>query len=353
MGRKATHPNLPKGMLARKRSRKDGSTTTYYFYNSRQADGSRKEIPLGKDYILAVQQWAKLEQDKIKPNDKPTFNLIVSRYLADKIHTLSIGTQRLRKQYIKKLLIFFDNAPLEEITPQHMRQYLDWRRDVPKQANNEFATFSTIWNCAREWGYTDRPNPCLGVKKFPAGKREVYIENDLYQLVYEAANQQIRDLMDIAYLIGQRPVDVVKIHSNDIKDGILNITQQKTKAQLRFEITGDLKSIIDRLMPSEPNYLFNNKRGKRLTANILRKWFLNLREKIAQTKPEYATALKNFQFRDLRAKSATDIYLNGSIDEAQKQLGHTTPNTTRVYVRKVKMQQPLASKPVNDCGKDK
>ena len=34
--------------------------------------------------------------------------------------------------------------------------------------------------------------------------------------------------MDVMYLTGQRPIDVVKIHSSHIYNDLLHITQQKT-----------------------------------------------------------------------------------------------------------------------------
>lgn len=347
MGRKhSTNHNLPNGMRARKRHRANGKIIIYYYYESRTADGKRREIPLGTDYVLAIQQWAKLEHDKIRAHDRATYNQIATRYKAQILPTQKIGTQQNKHHHFKNLDQFFDNAPLDEITPQHIRQYLDWRREAPQAANNEIATFSNLWNHAREWGYTDRANPTQGIKKYKIGKRDIYIENELYELVYHAASQPIRDLMDIAYLIGQRPIDIVKIHAHDIKDGILNITQQKTGAQLRFQITGELHTILDRLSSQHPNgYLFHNAHGKVLTSGVVRKQFADLRRELMQKHPHLADALSNFQFRDLRAKSATDIFLANGISSAQQQLGHTTPKMTQTYVRKVKVQQPLFATP--------
>jgi integrase len=41
----------------------------------------------------------------------------------------------------------------------------------------------------------------------------------------------------------------------------------------------------------------------------------------------------SFQFRDLRAKAATDKTESSDIRDAQKQLGHTTIGMTKHYVR--------------------
>jgi integrase len=47
-------------------------------------------------------------------------------------------------------------------------------------------------------------------------------------------------------------------------------------------------------------------------------------------KDEEAAAARGFQFRDLRAKAATDLE---SSERAQKLLGHSTVTTTEGYIR--------------------
>ena len=349
MGRQhSKNHNLPNGMRARHRSRKNGKTITYYFYEVRENNGKRKEISLGKDYILAVQQWAKLEQSKIHAHDRATYHTIATRYKAEILpQAKSHNTYISKKQHFKQLDSFFDNAPLDEIEPKHIRQYYDWRRKTPAAANNEMSTFSDMWNYAREWGYTDRANPVQGVKRFPIKRRDNYIENDLYQLVYSHAEQQIKDLMDIAYLTGQRPIDIVGLRRDNIQDGYLHIQQRKTKAKLRFEITGDLATIMSRRLLNDKPFLFYNKFARPLTRANLTLWFHNLRQSLIAQYPDLSEDLMRFQFRDLRAKSATDIFLSSTLTDAKEQLGHTSENMTRTYVRKAKPRQPIATTPVH------
>ncbi|MDQ3565371.1 MAG: integrase, partial [Pseudomonadota bacterium] len=66
---------------------------------------------------------------------------------------------------------------LEQIQPVHIRQYLDSRKQAPVRANREKALFSHIWNKAREWGYTDKPNPCQGVQGHKESGRDIYVED--------------------------------------------------------------------------------------------------------------------------------------------------------------------------------
>ena len=339
MGRqRTTNKNLPNGVQARRRARKNGSTTTYYYYTARQ-NGKRKEISLGTDYHQALLRYAQMEINVAQ--DIITFNIAAARYQTDIIAELAHNPQKSYARSIKHLETFFNGAPLEQITPQHIRQYLDRRRPYKAAANLEIGFFHAIFNHAREIGYTNAANPSAGVKRYPIQKRNTYIEDDLYLLVYQAANQQMKDLMDIAYLIGQRPIDVVSIHTRDIQNGELIIQQQKTQHRLRFALSGSLKEIIERITPKDGGYLFRNSRGTPLKRQTLTNQFAALRNRLIQAHPELENELHNFQFRDLRAKSGTDKFLSGDRAAAQEQLGHTSSKTTSIYIRKGRLIDPL------------
>lgn len=161
MGRKPyKNLNLPPRMRARVKS----SGKTFYYYDTGKRP--RRELPLGSDYALAVKKWAELEIDaKPRHPEIITFRYITARYLRDVVPAKSQATQKDNLREIAQLYKFFDNppAPLEQIQPVHIRQYLDWRKHAPVRANREKALFSHIWNKAREWGYTDKPNPCQGI----------------------------------------------------------------------------------------------------------------------------------------------------------------------------------------------
>ncbi len=331
MGRKPTvNSNLPKGMRARKRGKQ-----VYFYYD--MGGKPRKEIALGKDYVLAVQQWSKLEMEKIPKEMLPTISTVISRYEAEIIPTKAANTQRSHNHSLKKIKEFFCQppAPFDEIEPIHIAQYLQWRKDAPKQANLEVRIFSHIWNSAREWGYTDRANPTSGVKRHKeTGRKDVYIEDYIYDLRYKFADDQMKDLMDIAYLTGQRPSDVVSIKESDIHDGVLKVVQAKTKAVVRINLIGELAEIINRRI-NNGGLLFKNQRGTKLTAQTLSVHFAQIRETTAQHYPELAHEILQFQFRDLRAKAGTDKALDtGNDTSAQKQLGHASLSMTMKYIRK-------------------
>lgn len=181
-----------------------------------------------------------------------------------------------------------------------------------------------MFNKAREWGYTDATNPCQGVKGFKQAGRDRYVSDDEFRAVWEKADQTLRDAMDLALLTGQRPADVLKIKREDLRDGALWIVQNKTKAKRAIEITGELAALIERInaRPRErlSAWLIQDDDGKPLGTFGLRSRFDKARR----------AAGVEFQFRDIRAKAATDT---GDLAHAQQLLGHRNREMTEHYVK--------------------
>lgn len=330
MGRKPKNHN---NHYPRLRKRLRGAKTWYYYDHGGKP---RKETPLGNDFVMAIKKWHELEMNaQPKYADIITFRYVAERYKKEVIPTKAPRTQKDNQEELEWLYRFFDTppAPLEEIEPIHIRQYLD-QREAKTRANREKALFSHIWNKAREWGYTNLPNPCAGIKGHKEiGRKEVYIEDDLYQAVYQAASVPLRDAMALAYLTGQRPSDVLKMRENDIIDGTLQIRQEKTGKKLRISIEGELLALIEGIKQRKAQYtvrslhLIIDETGQRFTSFMLRSHFDKAREKAGINK-------ESFQFRDLRAKAGTDkAELSGDIRQAQKQLGHSSVVMTEAYVR--------------------
>ena len=214
---------------------------------------------------------------------------------------------------------------IESIKPHHVRAYLDKRGESAKaRANREKALLSHIINKAREWGYTDAPNPCQGVKGFKESGRDRYVTDVEFQAVWEKAGQTLCDAMDLALLTGQRPADVLKIQRGDIHDGALWIVQNKTGAKRAIEVTGELAALIERInaQPRErlSAWLIQDDGGQPLGTFAMCSGFDKARK----------AAGVSFQFRDLRAKAATDTC---DLAHSQKLLGHRNRKMTEQYVR--------------------
>ncbi|HDR1239040.1 tyrosine-type recombinase/integrase [Pasteurella multocida] len=338
--RKKEYQGLPQGLVCRVRKKVDGTKVMYYYYT--MAD--KKEKPLGKDKKLAVLEAAKLNVQQHQVSNKILFIEVLSRYENEVVPTKKArNTRNSNIQAIRKLTQFFGDPPipLEDIEPIHIREYLEWRKDVKPTANIEIGLFNHIWNTAREWGYTNSISPSTGVKKYKVQYRDIYVEDYILDKIYECASDDMKDIIDVAYLLGQRPIDVVKIHSTHIYDGLLHITQQKTGKKIRFEVIGRLSEIIKRRITEEKQWLFVNKWGRKLERRSLTDYFKETRKAAMEKYPELADEIAVVQMRDLRAKTATDISLKVDDELARKQLGHSSSKTTQIYIRKDKPIKPI------------
>lgn len=284
----------------------------------------RKWSKLSSDRAEALRQWAQLEG--VREDDSTRlFSVVARRYIREIFPTKAIATRRDNDKELTNLLKVFAHMPIDAIAPMHIREYLDIRGQVAKvRANREKALFSHIFNKAREWGYTATQNPCQGVRGFKESGRTRYITDAEFDQVKAQAHYTLVDAMDLALLTGQRPADVLKLKRTDIRDGALWIVQNKTGARLGIEITGELAGVIDRINKRPRRaisaHLIQDDNGQPLTQGALRSRFDKAR----------TLANVDFQFRDIRAKAATDT---GDLAHSQKLLAHKKRDMTEHYVK--------------------
>jgi len=340
MGRKPTvNLTLPPGMRKRVRGRH-----IYYFYD--KGGKPRQEVSLGADYIIALRKYADLHQQEV-PKREILFSDVIKKYRTDALPKLAASTIRIQQSDIKHVEAYFHAAPIDQIRPMHIARFLEKHKDKPTTANRCKRLFSTMWNKARGWGYTDLPNPCVGVETHTLQKRTVYITDEVFAAVHAAGSPALQDALDLAYLTGQRPGDALSMTEHDIIDGHLVVTQFKTKQPLRILISGKLAELLDRIEARKKTFkvvtgaLLVNSNGKRMTQAVLRNHFEDARAKAAEKHPEIADQIKNFWFYDLRAKAADDTSEQRGEQAASDLLGHDSVRTTqRHYLRRGKIVSP-------------
>lgn len=284
----------------------------------------RKWTALGKDRSRALLDWARLEGTEPDPNVR-TFEIVALRYEREVIPHKAARTHRDNLRELDNLRAVFGPVLIEAIKPHHVRAYLDKRGQKAKaRANREKALLSHIFNKAREWGYTDATNPCQGVKGFTESGRDRYVTDAEFAAVHRAADETLRDAMDIALLTGQRPADVLKIQRTDVRDGALYVTQNKTGQKRAIALIGELASLIDRINARKRErlsaFLIQDNNGRPLSMLAMRGRFDKARK----------AAGVDFQFRDIRAKTASDT---GDLAHSQRLLGHKNREMTEHYVR--------------------
>jgi integrase len=326
--------------MGRRRSRNHGlpphmaqKGATYYYVTN---DKPRRWISLGRDYVAALGEWAKLEGQPA-PETARTFGQIAAWYEAKIVPKKALRTQRDNRAELKRLVAVFGESVIDTIEPTDVKRYIEDRVSLkkrkegeepaaaPVRANREISLLSHIINWARERGLTKMANPCAGVGRNKETGRERYIDDAEYDAIYTKADPVLRDALDLLLFTGQRPGDVLKMKRADIKDGCLWVRQGKTRHQLRISDEADLAAALERMLTRERTAtgltLVQDDAGQPLTY-----WMLEGRWAAARA----AAGLPDVQMRDLRGKAATDVE---DLAHAQQLLGHASRAMTERYVK--------------------
>jgi integrase len=327
----------------RMRARRQRSGRTWYYFDT--GGTPRHEIPLGDDYVLAVQRWSELSLQDAP--DLKTVGWAIARYLGSDDYTeLAFGTQADYRFALDKLVEAFGDAPLDGVKSSHVTLYLDRRRKQSEhRAQRERSILSMIyrWAMARDWC---KYNPVAAVRgrRLP-GRRAIRISDEQLDAVYQHAGQPLRDALDLAYTLGQRPGDLLRMSETDIRDGILEFRQGKTGEPLRFAIVGQLADLLARIAERKRAFsvrslaLLVDEHGRRLTRAQLRARFEAARAAAGIDGAE-------FQFRDMRRKAGTDLREQQGLDAAQDLLGHRSQAMTEHYTAgagKIRRKTPTRS----------
>lgn len=346
-------------MLERRRPLKSGKVWIGYYYNA----GGGKELPLGTDLTAAKLKWAELE-GKPAAVDQTKLAAAFAKYKTDIIPKKAAKTQVLNLAELETLGAYFVGASFKDVKTKHLAAYRDGRKTkkrlrkdgsvrdpggkpAPVAANRELALFSDVWNYAREWGYTDLPNPCRGLRRNEETPRDFYADDEVWKAIYAAGPQEFQDAMDLAYLSGQRPEDVVAVSERHVVNDGLMVKQRKTGKYLRIElndlVTGartELGRVVDRLRGRSVRHrmkLLYTAVGKPLTRPMLRTRFEDARKAAAakaasEGDHDLAARIRRMWFTDNRPKAASDIE---DIKDASKLLGHSEEAITRKVYRRV------------------
>ena len=352
---KTTGKDLPPRMLRKQKTLVNGTLWVGYYYQGRDANGGRVQVPLGGDLAEAKRKWAELEAAPLAQPAAPVVTRmaeVFNRYEREVVSLKAPNTRKANYRALRFLRLAFDSAPLDVLSPHHVAQYRDKRRQTaPVAANRELSLLSHVYNKAREWGLTRQQNPCAGVERIKETPRDYYLDDLVWSAIYAQARDDLRDAMELAYLTGQRPADVLKMRLTDIRDGALEVKQNKTRMKLRILLTAPdgqptgLGTLIERLRqhpgPVASLFLIHRRsNGMPVSIFMIQQQMERARTKAAAATPDplLRERILAAQFRDIRPKAASDT---ASLANAADLLGHTQQDITkRVYRRIGKTVMP-------------
>jgi hypothetical protein len=315
-------PSFPAHPLGRKRTRnfdlpphmamKGGRY--YYVCNGRP----RVWIPLGTDRARALRLWAEHEAG---PQVGLSVGELVQRYIDTNVHELAPGTVKQYQSWQRCIAGAFP-IPANQLSSQHVAVW----RDLPAQRERRpyvsgcLALIRSACALGCEQGLCVQ----LHVQGPRLKPRTRYLEDSEYIAIRERAPEWLQIAMDLAYVTAARRSDVLASQWSHYGPEGLTMRQKKTGQRLLFTMSPELLSILARARQRRVIglYVVANPKGQPISRGMLeRAW-----------REACAAAGVVAQFRDIRAKAATDAKKGGQ--DYQKLLGHANPAMSERYIKR-------------------
>ncbi len=174
-----------------------------------------------------------------------------------------------------------------------------------------------------------KDNPAKPIKlKGLTKPRNHYVQDKDYMALLHIAPINIALAAHLSYLTGRRRTDILEITMAQIVCDGIEFTENKTGKATLVGWSDELREVIDMLKGDF--YLFPGTPGTRYSDRAFSSAW-----KRAMLKVE-AKGFTKFQFKDLRAKHATDLELSGG--DATENLAHgNRGTTTKHYIRRRKV----------------
>jgi integrase len=309
-----------------------------YFYrvpeHSRDLWDGKIEFRLGKTLHEAYMTFASRVEDT---GDIRTLGQLLDRYAVEVVPGNKPKTQESKHLAIRRLRPVFGDMPVAEVKPRHAYKYMDLvtRKHGATSANRDFEVLSHAMSKAVVWGLIDFNQLKGQVKKNKTRPRKRYIEDWEIDELRAVAHPTIRAYVRLKQLVGLRCSDMLRLKTTDMLKEGLYVDTGKTEAKLLITWTDELRTAIEFALSVRPaddtDLVFCTRRGEcYATPNGKNSGFKSLWQR-SMAKALKSTKLKHkFTEKDIRAKTASDM---DSTEDAQKLLGHTSPETTRRHYR--------------------
>lgn len=243
----------------------------YYFDTGRDVRGKRiyKRMPDVRDIEFGRSYAAFLAARERRNNvaESPTVKFASNAYQRDpKFRNRAESTQNTYLTYISILEDEMGDAPVADVKRADIRYMLDKMQSRPGAANMLALVCRNVFSYAIEREWVDI-NPAAGISQFEQGDEthEPWPE----ALVTEAlSDPEVRLPVALLYFTAQRIGDVCKMRWNDVRDGFIEVKQQKTGKELDIRLHSDLRAILAQVPRQALTILVGPKGGQMRTATL-------------------------------------------------------------------------------------
>lgn len=296
------------------------------------------ELPLGTDRAEAERLWAHHRHGatRIAGTLEEAFLGWEQRGMraGENGRERSAETLRGYRKSLASLRPVFGRATWAEVSMVELRAYVR-KRTAKTRARHEMQLLSVIWHWAILEGLTKQPWPADGLGKTgwkgSPGRRTREVTDAEFAALYAAADQVVRDALDIATATGMRSTQITRCMLADVRGDLLIVQASKTGKRQEFEIADSvLADVIERRRAMrKPEHLFllaDARRRRPVGYRALCERFERARERAAESVPSCA----GVWLKDMRKRAAQKA---PSLAAAAELLDHSSLAVTRQHYR--------------------
>lgn len=308
---------------------RNGKGTWYIDY---ACNGQRIRERIGSSKKMAEQVLAKrvaaVAENKhldIRRYKKVSFAELADKYLELHAKPNKRSWEKADACYLKKLMPYFGNKPLSDITSLDIEKYRAFRKEQVAIAsvNRELALLKCMFNKAIEWELTDR-NPLKTIKLFKESNcRTRYLTKEEIEKLLGNSSPKLRAIIIVALNTGMRKGEIQNLKWSDVNfaDGYITLEHTKNGEKRFSPMNSAVREALGKIKRHRKSpFIFYGDDG--LPYNFRKSFETALKH----------SAISNFRFHDLRHTFASQLVMAGTdLNTVRELLGHKSLDMTLRY----------------------
>lgn len=202
----------------------------------------RKWVRLSENRHQAFVEYAKLLPTAKKRGR--TFAELATECIQHRWADLAERTRADYDKALENLMRAFGDAPVDQIRAVDVGRYMDLRSSI-HGANREKAVLSKVLQLGIRWGWCTE-NVAKDIPYHSTKARKRIITQGEWKSIKLAALDPLPVFMDLAFITGLRVSDVLALRWKQVTAEGLYVLQAKNQVEGLYELTDDLKDVLDR-----------------------------------------------------------------------------------------------------------
>lgn len=253
--------------------RSKGEVYGYFDTGKKDASGKRQYARLGKPSSVGFQDSYYVMMGH-RSRREQTPNTVAD--LADKFEAsaeferLSAGTRKFYHILLKHVREHLGQFPIRDVKRKHVAEVVNNRLGERNGTRNGFlAVYGVLHSYAQSLDLVETISPTKHLKPFKTGEHEPWPE-PILKAGLSAEHDRTRLAISLLYYTGARIGDAVRFRWNDIRDGVISFTQQKTGKSMDVPLHTKLAAELART-PKRGITIITNQDGAAMTDQVIRR----------------------------------------------------------------------------------